>query len=570
MHSISSRKIVIVFILFFLANIVFFLISHRFTLFENGVYFKYFQSMVNDLDFNIFNQFTHPYDRWMATANYNHPDYHSPFITSLLFVPYLFSLIFTLFQPEDLNNPLVSHHLFFTALLFIPVMIGGYLKKHSEIKSFREWFYFLIFSTGTLWYSFVEPSELSALCLIFTTILFFELFQMDEENNNWWIFSLALGFFSVLKPDGVFYLLAILPLFIMRKKWKELLFIFSIPLFYQAQILLINYIRFGGLLARSPILIFNHTYILDYLFGPSGLVTKTPVHFLILVLMLYHLSTAKEKRDKLIMGLGLLAVLFKAITVSFAITPIIDNLVNRHAIPELPFFAYALYLSFKDKKVLGRFLLGLFILFNIYDLYGCVVNLVDPKYYYYTERMLPLQMALAHTPDVLRFFKTNLDLFEQNLSLILFLSVQASLFMTFMYWLHLKYEHKFRYGFLISLLVLTTIFTAIDISNNKNHSRFMVRKHLYDQTVIVKGNAIYYDEVMDMIFHTKLVSFYYNKPDRQTIEDYQKNYLSDVEKNIIYDPTNFSTDLKAGKPRPSFWQIKDAHTTNILEKNSGI
>ncbi len=565
MHLNYNKKIISIFTLFFLANILFFLMARRYEPFENGVYIRYFESMFKDQDFNIFNQYTGHFDQWLATTTYNHPDYHSPFISSLLIIPYLFTCLFTLMSPADLSDRMMASYYFFTLILFSFSILEGYYEEHPKLASYKEWFYLLIFATGSLWFIFFDPTELSGICLIFSIIIFFELYKFWKDGSeNLLTLSLAIGYFSILKPDGIFYAIALILMLSYQKKWKMLAPIMLSLIFFQSQILIVNYVRYGTLLAKNPVIAFDHTYLMDYLVGPNGLLTKTPIHTLLLIIMLYRCFTSTIIRERYLLSFALIITLTKAVLVSFAITPVTDYVANRHAIAELPFFAYALFSLFNDKRKIGRLLLALFIIWNIYDVYGIFINEVDNSYPYFVMRLVPFEKAASSFHFLTAALNYSFSFFKDNQNKILILSFQSSVFLTFCYFLHSNYKHHFRNVFLGFLIFITASFTFVDFANNKSHSAVLKQKGIFKNTVIVKGNAIYYDEAFSMIEHMLVINKYYNKPDMSFIDKFETDYVNGLYDNIVYDPTNFSSDLRKKIFRPSLWELKSR--ANALEK----
>ena len=290
--SIKINNLLILFLTFFLLNLVFYFFSQK-HFSENGVYYKYFQSMIQDKDFNIFNQFSNPFDLWSATVKHNHIDYHSPFFSALTLVPYgFFKLIL---NHISIDNEILGLQLFFTLSLTVLVVLKNYV--FDDKKNYNFFFIAILVSNAALYELFINPCDLSLICLSFSLIIFLELHRiLRNPKRSVVTLGLTLGLFSILKNEGIIYPLVILPFLFNKIEINKFLKILGIVFFCLAQILIVNYNRYGVIYISNPVLTFNHYYVFSYLFGPNGLLIKNPTSAFSLISMIYFMlfSTVKN------------------------------------------------------------------------------------------------------------------------------------------------------------------------------------------------------------------------------------------------------------------------------------
>lgn len=559
------KKILRYFLTFFVLNMLILMLTHGFDEFENGVYLKYLYSIVKDGDFNIFNQFQGQFDRWMVTPTFNHFDYHSPFFSSLLIVPYFLFKLFAWNIPQNL--PFWGNQLFITLVLLAFVFVIQ-ISKEIKLKQFTLLGLMILGTVlmGGIWNLLFEPSELSFIQLIFSLIIFHELYLLfdDKKTTSPFILALALGTFSSLKFDGLFYALIISVILLYSKEVKFFLTSLFFIVLNQLEVAGVNYIRFNKWFLQNPILISGHpNYILYCLFGPNGWFVKAPALIFIFIAMIYQSCTEEKIRDRLLMFSGISIVTLKALAVGTCIIPVTDYFANRVIVTEIPFFSYSLYLLYvrgqKFKKIfwLG---VGLFSFYGLYSLSGWLFT----KYAFFDYRLsytFPLKILLN-----LNFVRMNLlelwSFFTRYFATITFLSGLSAAFLTINLVAQNKRPRQYRLIFLSAITLFSITFSLLNFSQNKKNVAKMKAAGEFRNVVVLKEGAIYFDEVMDMIEHGERVSAQIGVPSKSMLENFKNSYLKELEENIIYDPTNFSTDLKKGIIRKSFWQLKFQEALN--------
>lgn len=554
--SIQFKKLSFYFALFFVLNLVFFLFSRN-EMVENGVYYRYFQSIIHDGDFNIFNQFSDGLDKWMVTTTYNHPDYHSPFISALLLAPFSF---FKLFLPVHLAvENVLGFQYFFTLSLVVLIILEGYsLVLRSDDKKFKTIFCLLFFTTAAFWQTFVDSTEMSIVCLAFSLILFFELYKiLLNEDHSTLVLAMALGIFSLIKADGLFYAMVIPPFFLLRGNFKKCLLIALFLVLSQGQFYLMNFIRLGEFSIHNPVISTNYFYLVSNLIGPNGLFLKNPLMFFVILTMIHQTFYSEHRNDRQIIGIGLLIIILKCMALSFNISPVENELSSRHLITEMPFMAYALLLIFRRRMKLLMSIFLIFLFVNFYDLYGYfLTDRTTSNYNYYFTRLLPWDLAKNNVHLLLDFFKNNNLFIKTNLMLVGTYSFLSALFLSFLLVLQSLTPSSFRRGMLCYLLGIIILYGGSNYFLNPSNTEKMKQEGLFLKSVVAKGNAIYYDEVLDMINQVESSANRYGIPSREEVQLFQKNYLESVVNNIVYDPIDFKEGLKKNKIRKSFWQMK--------------
>lgn len=553
----KTIKVLKIFSLFFVLFLFFFYLSHRYEFFENGVGIRYFKSIIEDGDFNIFNQYTDPLDLWMATKSYNHPDYHSPFITVLLYIPYIFLDLFTSLNATA--KPLLYFQIYFLLAAGIALILQRpFFETPKDDKIYKSLFVTLIFSTGAFWFTFFDPTEFSAVCLLISTFVFYEIYEHIKNparSSNFLIF--ALGYFWILKQDGVFYVATVGLLFLANKNFKNIIKLMFSVAFFQLQLSLFNYIKLGTLDIKYFVVEFDHSFMWQYFFSCNGLFIKTPIYFLLFIAALFELFKLKNKNLLKMLYISLFAILLKAFVIGFIITPIPAYLASRHSISDTPAWTFIAYLSYIRRPKSTLILLGAMILFNIYHIYSIFLSYHNPiGFSYLFNSILPWSVAVNNFHLLIQYFNNQFNFIKYNFSLIIELSILGALFLTMIFAIQNFFPRFFKYSFITLILLIISSFSFLNYKNNYKNALKMKSEGAFNHAVIAKGAAIYYDEVFSIIEHNKLSLEFTHKPSWEEIEKFQTNYVKSTIEGIIYDPTDFSKNLKNNIVRKSFWNAR--------------
>jgi hypothetical protein len=538
-------------------NFVFFFLSHRYEFFENGVGLKYFQSIIQDGDFNIFNQYSDAIDRWMVTKTYNHPDYHSPFIAVVLYIPYLFFKVFSL--SAVMSSELMYYQLYFLAAIAVVLVLKNPLfESVTEDKIYKFFFAGLILSTGAFWFIFFDPTEYSAVCLFFSSIVFYEIYKhIKDPIRSPWLLVLPLGFFWILKTDGVFYVAAVGLFFLITRRWRNLFFLLLAIGLFQAQLSLVNYIKLGTLDIKYYAVVFDHSYTWQYFFSTNGLFVKTPIFLVLFIAAFIELFKLKETGLRGMLYFSLFVILLKAFIMGFIITPIPPYLASRHSISDIPAWAFIAYLAYKRMPKIISMAFAVLIIFNFYHLYSVFLSYhLGDSFDYPFHSVLPWETATKNFHFFVQYLHSQFNSFSQNFKLIIQLSVCGSLFLTFLVIAQEKFQRFSKYGLGVLLIFLSLSFSYMNYQNNSANTLKLKAEGVFDKAVIAEGAALYYDEIFSIIDHNKKTHNYIQKPDMIEIEKYQQDFLQLTLQGIIYDPTEFTENLKNNIIRKSFWSAK--------------
>jgi hypothetical protein len=529
--------------------------------FENGVYLKYLNSILEDHDFNIINQFSEVQNKWLITQSFNHFDYHTPFISSLLVIPFsLFSTIGS-WAKVLLPKEFLEQQFFIFLTLFTTLFIFIEIKKSSIQKNYFIFFLLTTILIGCAPVSFFIPSELSYIQIIFSFFILLNLikiFEKDEVSS----FSLAIcvSSFLLFKFDGFYYFLATVLILFIFKKWRSLIFTFTFSAISFVLIMNTNLIRFNSALNPNPILFLSHRNYIDFtLFGANGWFTKSPFLFFLILTMVMQLILEKNIKIKAIILFALIVFFSKALSIGTGLVPVADYQANRVIITEIPFFTYSLMIFYESIKKNYRdkliFILFLFFLYSIYSFWGWFLN--STSFDFRINYFMPLNTLVTNISFFKYSFINSLEIFKNNYVGYLFVSLLTSLTLTTWYYLCLQKRIKIDTAIFVFIFITSIYFSINNNLFNAKNANTMRQDGLLKNAVILKGSAIYYDEVIDMIEYGEVVSRKFGTPTLDSIYEFRNQFLSNVQENIIYDPIDFKTGLINGKIRKSFWQMKN-------------
>ncbi len=294
MKAFRIKKLLILFVL---SLLLFLKADGDFGHVESGIYFDYTQSIVEDGDFNIVNQFFDHEEKKYVTKNHYYPDFHSH--GSVIYWSYLYSFAHIINksflhlggEARDLflNISLSFSSVFFFlfGMLLLPKTLALFNRRFP-----RYWYFLLPLVTPLYFYTVIEPGNGSivAFPLVQVLIHIYSWCLKEFSYKNMMLYGgfLALAFIS--KVDAVFY--GVLPFhaYFYFYKEKQIIEVTKKILSFLGVFALINslqlindYIKYG---------LFSYGYI-DTVFSDYNLfweVLFSPYHGIIYYSPLYLLS----------------------------------------------------------------------------------------------------------------------------------------------------------------------------------------------------------------------------------------------------------------------------------------
>lgn len=527
--------------------------------FENGIYSHYLKSIIHDLDFNILNQLTDPNDRWIVTRTYNHTDYHSPFVATLLSLPYLFMNLF-LSKTTALQSFFSTFQVFISLNLFTAYIYRMYVKKYfTGNKLYICLLFLLALSTAPLLYFSFDPTELSIAMGGLSLFIFFELYGLlKKEITSTFFLNLAVSLVALMKVDGLFFFSAFFLFYALSKRYKSFFELALLVGFQLTQIAVLNFYRYGEFFPQFAMgMVFDHGFNGGIiLWGVNGVFTKSPALLLGVVSYLIVLSGQKSREDKSIALVGLSIFASKVIIMGLTISPISEVFTARQFILDFPFMLYCLYVVACDHKKTILSLLGLCLIFNLYSTYSYFVfwKLVSLNYFFtYLAPWQTLTKFSSLFTGQLIFYWDNLT---NHYQVLIVLSLVGSLFLVLMRQLMRIFAQKFMPIFISLLFLMTLFFSGFNAFYNPVNTAILKTSQLLDQSVVAKGLLIYYDETMDTISFVQNSHDRVGIPPQNQIDEFKATYLAQIKNDFLVDPIHFKKDLEAGKLRESFWQKK--------------
>lgn len=535
----------------------FFLLSLQFMEFENGVYLRYLKSILQDFDFNIINQFSNPLDRWMVTPNYNHPDHRSPFVSVLLFLPYLLANgILTPWQEHFIQQS--HHYVFFVAYLMSFVVIQ---KMESTLGAdYKKMLGLSFLSSVGLWYFLFDPGEISLLCIPLSTFIFLKLFFTEEKTLSIKIQILtALALFFLIKPDAVFWLLPIaVVVFSTGDKrfiaWSGALFLISFIILYTT-----NLSRLGSETVTLPVFQLEIWRPHLILFGAVGLFKYTPAFFFAyLALIVGSLFHSGKWRQASLFCLAVITL--KIITLGFIVSDNLDTFAGRSFLTEMPLWAFGYFLIWSYSKRLAMVII-LFSLFRSFYHLEIILadwtrhwHLLEEVYYISRRSFFSFEGLTIFWHGPWRFYEYRFSYYDYYiLRRVIFVCLLTGGLMAVISEVRFKRMTKYLLGILASLVLI--FFTSNLIFNTQNVNKLRANG-FFNETVVAKNEALHYDEFLDIINTIEFMSSILATPSKNYTDKLREDFLVKVEENIVHDPTQFLKQLKKRQIRPSFWQLK--------------
>lgn len=545
-----KRNLIFLFIIF-LTNAFILVNNHKYEMFENGVYLSYLQSMLSDGDFNIFNQMTSSFDQWMVTETYHHPDYHSPFVGVLLLPGYLLYYFNSLFFSSEQISTFFPFEIFIFTRLLILVFIAHICRKSQENELLTASSVLLLLSSFS-WLTFFDASEISFLCLFFTFPIFLDLKSLfNGKQIHEWRFALNLALFACIKPDALPWIAGVTLSLIMLKQGKLLMKTGALVFLAITQFLLINWIRYEQLIIPHPAVFFYPNSILHIFFGNNGMLYKSPILFISFIGLWMGLFQSTTRRLSLI-GISIIAM--KAFILGGALPTDTEEIANRLFLTELPWYGFGL-LILKDRlRINYRTLIAVFTPVSLVILFMWLTDLLDGTTNYRIRTWIGSEALINGLTHIKYYYLNVYQQLIHNLSLICYWSVVAAM-ITFGYSCLLRKNEKTKLIQLCFLFALTLISSVINLFSTQTNVDLALARGDYKQSVVARREALFYDEVMDLIHYSEL-QVKYDRPIYHDLERFKENYIEKVKLNIIEDPIGFLEDLDKKIYRKSFWQLK--------------
>ncbi len=545
-----KRNLIFIFIIF-LSNAFILLNNHKYEMFENGVYLSYLESLLADGDFNIFNQMTNSFDQWMVTQTYHHPDYHSPFVGVMLLPGYLLYFLNSLFFTSEQMATYFPFQIFIFTRLLILVFIAHICRKSQENELFTASSLLLLLSSFS-WLTFFDASEISFLCLFFTFPIFMDLKSLfNGKQIHEWRFALNLALFACIKPDALPWIAGVSLGLIMIKQTGLLIKTGLLVSLSIAQFLLINWIRYEQLAIPHPAVFFYPNSILHIFFGYNGMLYKSPILLITFIGLWIGLFQSSTRKLSLV---GLSIILIKAFILGGALPTDTEEIANRLFLAELPWYGFGL-LIIKDKiKISYRTLITIFTPISLFILFMWLTDLLDGTTNYRIRTWIGSPALIGGLTHVRDYYLNVYQQLINNFSLICYWSLIAGV-IVFGYSYLLKRNEKFKLVQLYLLFALVFLSSAINLFFNQRNIDVALARGDYKQSVVAQKEALFYDEVMDLIHYSEL-QVEYNRPIFHDLEKFKENYIEKVKLNIVEDPIGFLDDLNKKIYRKSFWQAK--------------
>jgi hypothetical protein len=526
--------------------------------FDEGVYYDYAKSLVDDGDFNIINQVKSPYQKWLVSPTYNHPDFHHE-LASLVYVPVY--AVHKIIKPSVVQSTNIDYALI--SLLFTLALYFAYKSFEQEfsLKQYRIYYLPLFFGgTYLFWNIFFAPSDIDLVVALLGGIIsleFVKLFEKKPNTEDAFYFAVLVGAGVSLKTDFVFSAPLLLILFLRHfsaKAYKECGLMIAGFAIAVLPLMINRYLKIGAFnqdafSSTMSLKSFSH---LIKLFGPSGTFLNSPLLFVAAVAGFIILL--KEKRtffsnpfSYLFLIFCVKLVLYEFITVKYLIT-----LGDRQYVADWVmalYFAHRLF-TYLEKKIY-KILLCAFLLFG--SLFFKLSYFTDTvantgrwalKYWvFYPDALLKIIVVPKH------YFVEMMNQFSLSQLFyyfaILMLMVAAVCYL---------YKLKRKAIYVVVVLMYFATFSNI-IFNHANVAKLKAEN--YFQTAVVgKDQLLFYDEFMDL-FHLgeHQAEVMKEKDYYDRVEQVKSKYLESIQNDILVDPINFKNDLMLNKPRPSFWQL---------------
>jgi len=513
------------------------------------------ESILTDLDFNVFNQMPNPANRWLATVTYNHHDHRLPFSSVLLAPAYFVAQLTTFFVGGE--KVIETKYL---AYIFLNTIVLFHILKMISVSNksyFKSLFLVLISSIGLHYFVF-NPGEFALASVGLTTQIFTYLFLKEREDQDQEInfkadfvyLYIPILLFTLIRPDSFVWMPIIIGHSLLYQRTKNMLQLTAAYLFTWLILGTTLYIQYAGTNVLSPIVQFKKFNIVALLFGETGLFLMQPIFLVCLIGIITGLKSSlkKEQRASLFC---LSIILLKLSLMSLMSSHLMDTLIGRHYLAELPLYSYGLYLFYKKYKKTAISLTALSFLVSAYfNMLGIFNWLTADKVLYSGPKTLEFFMKTGdYLQTVKSFYHYRFGLIDYATAGTFFkVSLISSLLLFFLFKLS-----SIRNYLLLSLVLVVSFFSA-NLLNNQKNVAILKENGVFAKTVIGKGPLLHYDEVIDYLHMVENHTERYQSHNWKRLKKIKKAYLKKAIDNVVADPIGFKRDLENNIIRQSFWQ----------------
>jgi len=575
-------------------------------IFEEGMYGAYTVSILNDGDFNVFNQAT---DRstWLATKTYNHPDMHNSTIPVLLFPFYMYNKYLHLFfgEKNSEKNPVIykdvhilANIFFSTFFLLLCYRTMKFLFNTVNITLFV--FFFL--GTAYTWYTFfcstapdIPATVVSAMILIY----YLKLITTDSSKNirttsgfnlDFFLFGGILFLGAFCRPQIMFYnLLLIDYLFFLKGSHYKKDAINKI-ISYSGGAIFISVLFFTNVYLQYGTIDYIYRYVADpkffpifsIMFGPNGHFFISPIYLLVIIGMATAIFSTSNKTKPIINNThlnrkSLLIILAmipstRIIATSFRAIGHDQGFAGRLLIVDyliFIFFILYLYNTIVTKNLCAAFAIKFFAIisaawsfallmwYKVIDISGnSTWGSIYPSNIRFISEYFKVIYLQIMTPA---YFSWGQDFHETVIlipivllcSYIIYRFISVKNFSNILSWSLIR-------TFSIILISSYLGMTLLNTFNNKKNIETERKLGKFDKIVIGTEMDIYvYDDFLDSINEAIKSAEYNRKHDIVIIlRKSLQNYIDKIKKQISVDPINIKDDFKQGIIRPSYWSTQ--------------
>lgn len=528
--------------------------------YDEGVYYDYTKSIVDDGDFNIINQVRTPEQKWIVSPTYNHPDFHHE-LPAVLYAPIYSAHKYLNLSATTYNTKIDYALIAFLLFAGMLLLYNDFRKKYPMTKE-NEIYTLLLFFFGSYvsWNLLFEPSDIDLLVALMSgaiSLSFISIFNESASVKKAIGFAFLLGTGICIKTDLFFYAPLgglVFLLWIKEKKYKESLILMLVFLFSIIPLLINRYLKLGTIFQDAysgmitPYSFSNFTKLI----GPSGLLTDSP--FFLIAVIGFFLLLKKEKINILRNPFFYLFLIFliKVATNEFIIIKYLPTLGDRHYVADWILAIYLCNISLSEWKFKASkiFIIASLITWSLY---------IKSVYYVYQITNTG-RWGLDYFPVTLKQIPKTVNVSKYYFAQV---SNAISLYQIGYYSLLLIFMGGIFYLILkkrkVGTIVILSSFFSLTFSNylhNATNVKAMKDSGFYSSTVVGKGSLLFYDEYMDLFYASARQARAKNEDNYfQNILKLKKNYIERIQSEVIVDPIHFLNNLKQNKPRPSFWQL---------------
>lgn len=553
-------KNVIYFILFCL---VIFIVAANYQ-FENGAYHKYAISILEDRDFNIFNQQSKIAEKWMVTASGNHPDFHHSTISSFLLPFYILPSIFhqnEIWSKRTRFLDITINLMFF--VLGIMLLRKTFQEIHSQFfVTWNKSLFLCVFLTSICTTLIVYPTD-TVLILMFVSAVAFDLLVKYAKGSIPTITdAIILGFCAVVRTEMYF----IAPVFVYwliksdTSVSKKMVWIatFLIP---SCLIGVDRYIRFGYLsnfLAHHVNLDFPYYFYLLKVFSSEGCLYYSPG------LMLIALGTCWAFRSKELMPYRIIfmSYAFGAVlmfVLLLGVPTMVDNtLYDRHIVPFFPILVCAMFFILEHIKQEKKH----FIFLKWATIFICVITFYSKSYYIITEYTNKGVLGGPYWKGLDFFLNFKNLIFERSQDFWISMKENS---MQILYlgpcFVVIFYADKIINAYrkiILSFFGLYLFMGILNVFNNQKNVTIGRVQGIFSEALVCGGSFCFYDDYIDVLdLGIKQFEIASRLEFAKMNEIKKKKFIEKNWDNILYDPIGFKQRYLNGEIRPSFWRLLD-------------